>query len=83
MRKRLYNEFGICLALVVAIAVISCKKTETNPPPPTPVPTVVSSAAVCTFHNLPAGTPPVCHDASGANVPCPDNYASLPECPSQ
>jgi len=70
-------------ALVVAFSIEAlsnaCSKSETPAPTPTPVPAF--SPAVCKVAKLPPGTPPICHDSSGAEVKCPNGFEKLPDCP--
>ena len=75
--------------LLLALLSVACKGKEAPPPnpEPTPAPTIVVepeptavAGATCVVGDMPAGNPPVCKDAAGAQVPCPVDLSGLPEC---
>jgi hypothetical protein len=75
MKKTLTNSF-LVLAIVMLWALPGCKKEGPGPDPdPTPV-----STATCIDRD--AGPVPICHDATGAQVPCPTDPSGLPACAS-
>jgi hypothetical protein len=78
------------VALIFSLALATGCKVEKPPfpnPEPTPAPTIVvveptavpSDAATC-YVKVPPGTPPICRNAAGAQVPCPAQMGDLAVC---
>jgi multidrug efflux pump subunit AcrA (membrane-fusion protein) len=84
--KRTLLVLSLAAAIGMAAGLACGKKAPGPTPEPTPAPTIVvveptpSTDAVCAVANLPAGTPPICKDAAGAQVVCPVDTSALPEC---
>jgi hypothetical protein len=96
MKRILSVELWLALAIVALIfslALATGCKVEKPPfpnPEPTPAPTIVvieptavpeENIATC-YVKVPPGTPPVCRNGKGAQVPCPAQMGDLIECGS-